>query len=105
VAQFCVYRNPSASSGAALPYLLDVQSDLMDSLATTVVVPLRPVSTATAAFLGALTPVFEVEGAAYVMLTPQLAGILRKQVGQRVVDLSSRRDDILAALELLTSGI
>jgi toxin CcdB len=40
VPQFDVYRNPDASTRSRFPYLLDIQSDLLDSLSTRVVVPL-----------------------------------------------------------------
>ena len=39
MAQFDVYRNPNAASRARIPYLLDVQSGLLDPLATRIVVP------------------------------------------------------------------
>ena len=38
--QFDVYLNPNADTSKAIPYLLDVQADLLDRLATRVVVPL-----------------------------------------------------------------
>jgi toxin CcdB len=39
------------------------------------------------------------------MLTPQLAGVSRKEMGATVADLSERRNEIIAALDLLTTGI
>jgi toxin CcdB len=38
-------------------------------------------------------------------MTPQLAGISVKQLGAKVVDLTQRREDIIAALDLLVTGI
>ena len=52
-----------------------------------------------------LMPVFEVEGGHYAMLTPQLAGVSRKQMGEVVGDLAGQRGEILAALDLLVTGI
>jgi len=40
MAQFDVYRNAHPATRARVPYLLDVQSDLLETLATRVVVPL-----------------------------------------------------------------
>jgi toxin CcdB len=40
MAQFDVCRNPNPASARRIPYLLDVQSDLLSGLATRVVVPL-----------------------------------------------------------------
>ena len=105
MAQFSVYRNPNPVSKGDTPFLLDVQSDLLEPLATTVVVPLQTASESEGRRLGTLTPAFDVAGVRYVMVTPQLAGILRKQVGERVADLTAHRDDILAALDMLITGI
>ena len=40
MAQFDVYLNPNAATRKIIPYLLDVQADLLDTLSTRVVVPL-----------------------------------------------------------------
>ena len=105
MAQFCVYRNPSADSCDTTPLLLEVQSDLLDQLATTVVVPLRPESALPGGRMGTLSTVFHVEGRPYMMVTPQLAGISRRQLGNRVCDLAAHRLEIMAALDLLITGI
>jgi toxin CcdB len=52
-----------------------------------------------------LTPAFEVDGKTYIAVTPQLAGVPRKALGAQVADLSERRYDIIAALDLLVTGI
>lgn len=52
-----------------------------------------------------LTPLLEIDGRQYAMLTPQLAGIPKKQMGAKVADLAHRRNDIIAALDLLITGI
>jgi toxin CcdB len=50
-------------------------------------------------------PVFDIDGEPYAMLTPQLAGVSKKQLGSKVADLAGRRDEIMAALDLLITGI
>ncbi len=40
MSQFDVFDNPNDNTNQSMPYLLDVQSDLLDNLATRVVVPL-----------------------------------------------------------------
>ena len=55
--------------------------------------------------LKTLTPRFEIEGEPYVMMTPQMAGIASKQLGPMVADLTARRDEIIAALDLLITGV
>lgn len=44
MAQFDVYENPNPDTQKTVPYLLDVQADLLADLATHVVVPLVPVA-------------------------------------------------------------
>ncbi|MCU0650406.1 MAG: CcdB family protein [Gemmatimonadaceae bacterium] len=78
MAQFVVYRNAHPATRQATPLLLEVQHDLLSTLATTVVVPLRPVSAMKGAILRTLTPIIEVEGREYVLVTPELAGVPRK---------------------------
>jgi len=39
------------------------------------------------------------------MMTPQLAGIPKKLLGVAAADLSSRRAEIIAAIDLLITGI
>lgn len=103
--QFAVHRNANSATKSAVPYLLDVQSDLIESLSTRVVVPLYPAAAMKGKTLRTLTPSFEIDGKQYVMVTPQLAGIPKKLLGAKVADLSTRRDEILAALDLLITGI
>lgn len=103
--QFSVYRNPNPDTKAAFPLLLDVQSDLIADLGTRVVIPLAPATTIKGKLIKTLIPVFDVDGKAYAMLTPQLAGISKKQVGAKVTDLAEHRDEIIAALDLLITGI
>jgi toxin CcdB len=103
--QFAVYRNPNPDTVADYPLLLNVQSDLIAELGTRVVVPLCPAAAMKGKLLDTLTPVFEVEGKQYAMLTPQLAGIPKKHLGTQIADLVQRRDEIIAALDLLITGI
>ncbi|MEW6611637.1 MAG: CcdB family protein [Pseudomonadota bacterium] len=104
MAQFDVHRNPNPATRAVVPYLLNVQSDLLDRLATRVVVPLvRAAELEQAA--AQLNPCFEIEGQAVVMSTPELAGVPQRALGERVLSLQHRRDEITAALDLLFTGI
>lgn len=105
MAQFSVHRNPNPATKTATPFLLDVQSDLIEDLGTRVVVPLCPASAMKGILIKTLTPVFKVDGKQHAMLTPQLAGISKKQMGTKVANLAGHRDEIIAALDLLITGI
>jgi len=105
MSQFSVHRNPNSATKTAVPYLIDIQSDLMAELGTRVVAPLYPVASMKGKILKTLTPLFEIEGKKFVMMTPQLAGIQKGQLGAQVADLSAWRNEIIAALDLLITGI
>lgn len=105
MAQFSVHRNPNAQTRAVYPFLLDVQSELLEDLGTRVVVPLCATSAIKGRLIGTLMPTFVVEGKRYAMVTPQLAGIERKLLGTEVTVLSAHRAEIVAALDLLLTGI
>lgn len=105
MAQFDVYRNPNAATRARVPYLLDVQSDLLDPLATRIVVPLCKPEVLSGKPAERLNPAFEVEGRKLLMLTPELAGVSRKALGERVANLAAERPAIIGALDLVLTGI
>ncbi len=104
--QFAVHRNLNSATKARFPLLLDVQTDLLEDLGTRVVIPLTPASVATKrSVMQTLNPVCTVEGKPYVLFTPQLAGISAKELGPAIADLSCDRQAIIAALDLLFTGI
>lgn len=102
--QFSVYKNKNAATRARVPYLLDVQSNLLSELETRVVIPLYAAATMKGSVLTVLTPRLEIEGKEYVALTPQLAGISRKELGVEVAALTLQREAIMAALDFLVTG-
>ncbi len=104
MAQFDVYLNPNAVTRRDIPYLLDVQADLLDALATRVVVPLV-MAEAMGRAASHLNPQFRIKGAAVVMSTAELAGVSNRSLGDKVASLKNKRDEIIAALDLLFTGI
>jgi toxin CcdB len=105
MAQFDVYRNTNPATRARIPYLLDVQSDLLDPLATRIVVPLCKPEVLAGKPAERLNPALEVEGRSVLMLTPELAGVPRKILGERIANLAAERSAIIAALDLAFTGI
>jgi len=87
-----------------IPYLLDVQSDLLESLQTRVIVPLAYPEILSGMIAQRLNPVFEVEGREVLMLTPELAGVPKRLLGLQVTSLESERDRIIAALDFMILG-
>lgn len=101
--QFTVYENKNPKTKKLVPYLLNVQANLLGDLQTCVVVPLFPANSEHKP-ISRLTPLLSIESQNYIMLTPQLAGIAKRELGKPVADLSSARDEIIAAIDFLVTG-
>ena len=99
--QFDVYENPTPNK--AVPYLLDVQNDLVEVKSTRVVAPLVPLKLfpkpATV-----LNPVFRIGEESYVMLTQDLASVGRENLGRKIATLGHERQKIISALDFLFVG-
>ena len=104
--QFGVYRNRNAATKSTYPLLLNVQSDLISETGTRVIVPMvlatrgrhpSPISS--------LAPVMDVNGKPYVLVVPLLAATDIADLGTLEADFSQQRPAIMAALDLLISGI
>ncbi len=105
MAQFDVYRNKHAASREAIPYFLLLQHDQIATRTLRVVAPLVPLSRV-ALPISRLTPVFDIEGLQLVLSTLEIAGISSSFLGGDIVmSLASRRDDIIAAVDFLVTGI
>lgn len=103
MAQFDIYKNKNPQTKQNVPYLLDVQAELFDALASRVVIPLisakkmeKPAKY--------LNPHFKIEGAEVVMSTTEIAGIPKKLLGEKITSLKTKRTEILAALDFLFTG-
>lgn len=105
MAQFTVYQNKNPQSKKLIPFLLDIQTNLLDSLQTTVVVPLTKYEPNKNKALSQLTPILNIEGMDYLMLTPQLAGIARKELGKTICEVEHARTEIINAIDFLLTGI
>jgi toxin CcdB len=98
MAQFDLY----AGVGRTNAYVVDLQADLLDRLATRIVAPLVP-RTETEIITG-LTPVVEVNGAEFLILTQELAAIPARELRSRVASLAAYQDAIKRALDILFLG-
>lgn len=103
--QFTVYKNKNPATRAAYPFLLDVQTNLLSELQTRIVIPLTKTGGLTKKPIKNLMPILPIEGENYLLLTPQLAGILKTDLGAAVTTVSAYRDDIIGALDFLITGI
>lgn len=105
MARMDVYPNPHAKGDAAVPFLLDVQSDVLSGLDSRVVIPLRRVDRfAQVGLPRNLAPVFDIDGIPCFMETPKLAAVPARILRQPVTSLASRHHEVMAALDFLFHG-
>lgn len=104
MSQFSVYSNADAASRRSIPCWLNVQSDLIDTAESRVVVPLIAPERAGAS-VDSLMPTLTVAGKQMVMDTAQITNVPMQMLGREVADLSADRLVIIGALDFLTHGI
>lgn len=100
MAQFDVYKNINKNSKDNIPYLLDIQNNILKDLSSRVVVPLV-LNTKGAKILN---PEFEIGNIKLIMSTSELASISLENVGEKVCSLEDRREDIISAIDFLITG-
>ncbi|MBS3669820.1 MULTISPECIES: CcdB family protein [Halomonadaceae] len=104
-AQFDVYPNPSKTSRAHSPYLVDIQSSLLTDLATRIVIPLGNRAAFSGNAMQGLTPEITFNGQELLLLTPQVSSVPEKHLKTPVGTLSHFRGPIVGALNLAVTGI
>lgn len=105
MAQFDVYPNPSKTSRAHYPYLVDIQSSLLTDLATRIVIPLGNRAAFGGNAMQGLTPEITFNGQELLLLTPQISSVPEKHLKTPVGTLSHFRGQIVGALDLAVTGI
>jgi toxin CcdB len=99
--QFAVYPMPRGRLG----FIVDMQSRLLEGLATRVVIPLFPKSAAPRLPMRTLNPVLSFNGGDFVLMTQNMASIPAAQLGPALGTLAAERDQIIRAIDALLSGI
>ena len=102
--QFAVYLNKNLRSRSVFPLLVDVQAELLDDLETRVVIPLVKSASFTGFPLGLLMPTVEVEDQSYLLVTPQLAGVSKWDLGPHTGSVAAHSRAIFTAMEILLRG-
>ena len=104
MARFDVYPNPGAHASTT-PYLIDVQSDLLDALDSRMVIPLRSLEHFAKVKLPTrLTPIVQVNGKDYLLETPKMGAVPNRVLKNPVSSLSDQQDQLTAALDFLFQG-
>lgn len=104
VPRFDVYANPGPQAKTT-PYLLDVQSDLLDGLDSRMVIPLRSLEHFARVKLPTrLMPVLTVDGKDYLLETPKMAAVPLRILKAPVASLAAAQVEITGALDFLFQG-
>lgn len=104
MAQFDVYANKNQNTQQTIPYLLDIQADILDGLATRVIVPLYAKGKIKNQ-LKYLNPTVSIHDEEYVLSIAELSAVPVAYLGQADTNLKSSRHEIIAAIDLLITGI
>ena len=99
-----VYVNRDARTAKSRPYVVELQSGLLDDLPTTVIAPLAKPQSIDRLSILRLNPSVSVKGSALILLAQDLAAIPRVLLRSPVANLSPQRDEIIAALDFLFTG-
>lgn len=98
MARFDLHANPNDDG-----YLFDVQTDLLSSLNTKVVVPMMPVAKAPQP-AKRLNPVVHINGEPHVMVTQFMAAVPAAMLKNATGNLSDDAEDITNALGMVFVG-
>lgn len=98
--RYDLYANPVAAERRHTPYLLDVQNEFIDGLATRVVIPLRT-SAAFGPRASDLNPLLQAQGAELVLDTAALGAIALAELRRPVDNLRPQQAAIAEALDAL----
>ena len=100
MAQFDVYENLNDKSRQNIPYLLDIQNDVLKNLSTRVVIPL----VITNQSINFLNPKFTINQIDVILSTAELASIPMEILGNKICSLKDRREEIVGAVDFLVTG-
>ncbi len=104
MAQFDVYANPSHSAAQGIPYVVVVQSDLLDALATRMTIPLALVTFADKA-PEKLCPSITVNGQQLRVLAHYAAPLPTRSLRQVVANVAPQASALIAAIDVVIAGV
>ncbi|MBC7103098.1 MAG: CcdB family protein [Parvibaculum sp.] len=105
MAAFDIHANPEPRTRGALPYVIELQADLLSDLNTRLVAPFAPAQHYRGA-VPRLNPVIDIEGEPHVLLVQQMAALPKRLLARPPVkNAEAHRDNIIAAVDFLVTGI
>lgn len=102
--QYDVFTNPSRSADDGIPYVVVIQSDLLDALATRLTMPLAVLDPRTKVPT-ALCPVITVKGRRLHALAHYAAPLPAKDLRRPVANVAAQASAFVSAMDAVLSGI
>ncbi|HAC59016.1 CcdB family protein [Parvibaculum sp.] len=100
-----IHANPEPRTRGAMPYVIELQANLLSDLNTRLVAPLAPARLYKGA-IPHLNPVIDIAGEPHVLLTHQMAALpARLFAAPPVANAEEHRYEIVAAVDFLVTGI
>lgn len=103
MAQYDVYPNPSSSGSTGIPYVVVIQSDLLDALSTRLTIPLAVPEGASKA-PAALCPVVTVKGQRLYALAHFAAPLPAKVLRRPIDNVAEQSHLLISAIDAVLSG-
>jgi toxin CcdB len=105
MAQWDVHLNPVAKARDQIPFLVVLQSGLLDDLPTRLVAPLSRSTVLAAGLPKRLAPDFMVAGERVVLKPHEAGTLLARQLGAPLASLRTQSHRIVDALDAVVSGV
>lgn len=105
MSQFDLYENPSPESRQWAPYIVDLQHEMLNGLATRIMVPLVVAKPAGEPAMQYLNPVVSVDGQNYFLSTAEMASVPARELSEPSGNLLSYRDELMAAVDLVFTAV
>jgi len=100
MAQFDVYKNENNLTNQRVPYLLDVQNDILKSLKTRIVIPLvRDLKG-----VQGLSKEFIINDEKVYLTTAQMGAVTLSDLKQKVLSLENEKEEIKNSIDFLIYG-
>lgn len=103
--RYDVFSNPNPHSARTVPFLVVLQSEFLEGLATRVVAPLVKAASLEGKPAARLNPSFEIEGQTVFLLIQQIGAVPTRSLSKRVGSLEAQAGVIIGAIDFLLSGI
>lgn len=107
--QFALYANLDKDTNQSYPYFVDVQNGLLEDLRSRVVIPIAPLEKSKNArsnlYPPNLCPIIQIGRKKFVLMTFQMTSVSLQMLKSEQGSLYNYRDQIVAAIDFLVTGI